>query len=211
MIGGSPAAISDTGWTTTSPSRSLRSVPRCAFVFASSGLGPRFIVEAYGRRHGQHPRREPEKKAGRREAQRPTNVLADADRQRDGFHILDGLLIITYDESNGPTGDATACCGEKASVSQLLLQPGILGPGGGRVGAVLLSPFITPGTVSTLPYNHYSLLRSVADIFGVGYLGHAADGDSADGVPCDNTRQPCSFGSDVYSRQLPVFPPRPAS
>ncbi|HEY9546617.1 MAG TPA: alkaline phosphatase family protein [Solimonas sp.] len=123
----------------------------------------------------------------------------------------DGLLIITYDESNGPTGDATACCGEKASVSQLLLQPGILGPGGGRVGAVLLSPFITPGTVSTLPYNHYSLLRSVADIFGVGYLGHAADGDSADGVPCDNTRQPCSFGSDVYSRQLPVFPPRPAS
>src|SRR3546814_16058549 len=82
MIGGSPAAISDTGWTTTSPSRSLRSVPRCAFVFASSGLGPRFIVEAYGRRHGQHPRREPEKKAGRREAQRPTTVLADADRQR---------------------------------------------------------------------------------------------------------------------------------
>src|SRR3546814_8878987 len=41
----------------------------------------------------------------------------------------DGLLIITYDESNGPTGDATACCGKKASVSQLLLQPGILGPG----------------------------------------------------------------------------------
>src|SRR3546814_17904596 len=90
MIGGSPAAISDTGWTTTSPSRSLRSVPRCAFVFASSGLGPRFIVEAYGRRHGQHPRREPEKKAGRREAQRPTNVLADADRQRDGFHKIGG-------------------------------------------------------------------------------------------------------------------------
>src|SRR3546814_21201278 len=93
MIGGSPAAISDTGWTTTSPSRSLRSVPRCAFVFASSGLGPRFIVEAYGRRHGQHPRREPEKKAGRREAKRPTNVIAAADRQRDGFHNLQGLAV----------------------------------------------------------------------------------------------------------------------
>lgn len=122
----------------------------------------------------------------------------------------DGLLIITYDESNGPTGDATACCGEKASLSQLLLQPGILGPGGGRVGAVLISPFIAPGTVSTLPYNHYSLLRTVGDIFGVGYLGHAADGGTADGVACDNDSQPCSFGGDVFSRQMPVFPPRPA-
>src|SRR3546814_17060256 len=91
MIGGSPAAISDTGWTTTSPSRSLRSVPRCAFVFASSGLGPRFIVEAYGRRHGEHPRREPEKKEGRREAQRPTNVLSDDDPQRAGLHTLEGM------------------------------------------------------------------------------------------------------------------------
>src|SRR3546814_3808116 len=90
MIGGSPAAISDTGWTTTSPSRSLRSVPRCAFVFASSGLGPRFIVEAYGRRHGQHPRREPEKKAGRREAQRPTK------RSEEHTSELQSLMRISY-------------------------------------------------------------------------------------------------------------------
>lgn len=123
----------------------------------------------------------------------------------------DGLLIITYDESNGPTGDTTACCGESATAFQLLLKPGILGPGGGRVGAVLLSPFITPGTVSTVAYNHYSLLRTVADIFGVNYLGHAADGDTADGAPCDNNSQPCSFGSDVFTRQMPVLPPRPAS
>ena len=31
--------------------------------------------------------------------------------------------------------------------------------GGGRVGAVLLSPFIKPGTVSATPYNHYALAR----------------------------------------------------
>ncbi|WP_043113935.1 alkaline phosphatase family protein [Solimonas soli] len=123
----------------------------------------------------------------------------------------DGLLIITYDESNGPGDDSTACCGEKGTAAQLFLQPGILGPGGGRVGAVLISPFIKPGTVSTQPYNHYSLLRSVADIFGVAYLGHAADGDTADGSACDNSKQPCSFGSDVYSKVMPTFPARPAA
>ncbi|NKF22799.1 alkaline phosphatase family protein [Solimonas marina] len=123
----------------------------------------------------------------------------------------DGLLIITYDESTGFTDDSTACCGESGTISQLFLQPGITGPGGGRVGAVLISPFITPGTVSTLPYNHYSLLRSISDIFGVAYLGHAADGDTAAGTDCDNETQPCSFGSDVYSAKMPVFPARPAS
>lgn len=123
----------------------------------------------------------------------------------------DGLLIITYDESTGPTDDSDACCGETGTASQLFAQPGILGPGGGRVGAVLISPFIEPGSVSTLPYNHYSLLRSVGDIFGLDYLGHAADGDTENGAPCDNASQPCSFGSDVYTRKMPVFPPRPAA
>ncbi|WP_174839783.1 alkaline phosphatase family protein [Solimonas terrae] len=123
----------------------------------------------------------------------------------------DGLLIITYDESTNFTDDSTACCGEKGTVSQLLLQGGITGPGGGRVGAVLISPFIKPGTVSTQAYNHYSLLRSIADIFGVAYLGHAADGDTSGGAACDHDQQPCSFGSDVYTRELPTFPARPAS
>jgi hypothetical protein len=127
----------------------------------------------------------------------------------------DGLLIITYDESTNSASDRSdseACCGEKGTAAQLLLQPGILGPGGGRVGAVLISPFIKAGTVSTQPYNHYSLLRSVGDIFGVAYLGHAADGDTADAsTPCDNSKQPCSFGGDVYTKVMPTFPARPAA
>ncbi|WP_240954236.1 alkaline phosphatase family protein [Solimonas marina] len=126
----------------------------------------------------------------------------------------DGLLIITYDESTNSASnpsDMDACCGESGSLSQLLLQPGILGPGGGRVGAVLISPFIAPGTVSSVPYNHYSLLRSISDIFGVAYLGHAADGDTDAGTDCDPEAQPCSFGNDVYTRQMPVLPARPAS
>jgi hypothetical protein len=38
---------------------------------------------------------------------------------------------------------------------------------------VILSRFVKPGTVNTTPYNHYSLLRTVEDIFGVSHLGYA--------------------------------------
>jgi hypothetical protein len=67
--------------------------------------------------------------------------------------------------------------------------------GGGDSGAVLISPYITPGTVSNTYYNHYSLLRSIEDIFGLtsggvsgtGYLGFASQPGLA------------PFGSDVFT------------
>jgi hypothetical protein len=95
-----------------------------------------------------------------------------------------GLLEITFDESDGPNSDATACCGEMPGPGSPL--PGITGPGGGKIGAVLLSPFIKPHTVSTTPYNHYSSLASWESIFGLAPLAYAA------GVPA-------TFGSDVYA------------
>jgi len=103
----------------------------------------------------------------------------------------DGLLIITFDESNGITSDSSSCCGGS---SPNALLPGLLGPGGGKVGAVLISPFIKAGTVSTTSYNHYSMLRSVGDIFGLQYLGNAGASGQA------------GFGSDVYTQVMPVFP-----
>ena len=48
--------------------------------------------------------------------------------------------------------------------------------GGGRVGLLLLSQFVQPGTVNlTEDYNHFSLLRSIEDLFGLDHLGYAAD------------------------------------
>ena len=87
----------------------------------------------------------------------------------------DGLLIVTFDESegNGPEG-ATACCGEKP-LPGARRPAGVIGPGGGRIGAVMLSPFIKPGTVSNEAYNHYSLLRTVEDLYGLQHLGYAAE------------------------------------
>jgi phospholipase C len=93
----------------------------------------------------------------------------------------DGLLVITFDEG----GDATACCGETGLTDGP--QPGKIGLGGGKVGAVILSPYIAPGTVSHQPYNHYSLLRSVEDIYRLDHLGMAAG------------KQLQHFGTDVFT------------
>lgn len=96
----------------------------------------------------------------------------------------DGLLVITFDEGDVP-GDASSCCDEMPGPNSPL--PGIAGMGGGRTGAVLISPFIKPGTTSTDSYNHYGLLASMEQLFGLGRLGFAAD-------------VPATFGSDVYNR-----------
>jgi hypothetical protein len=85
----------------------------------------------------------------------------------------DGLLEITFDEAEDPTLDTTSCCGETPGPAADAGENGLSGPGGGRVGAVLLSPFITPGTVVTTDYNHYSSLASFEDLFGLGRLGEA--------------------------------------
>ncbi len=92
-----------------------------------------------------------------------------------------GVLVVTFDEAE--SGDASACCGERAGPNAA--NPGITGPGGGRIGAVVVSRFVAPGTTSTTPYDHYSLLRTVEDLFGLGHLGYA--------------RRAQSFGADVFS------------
>ncbi|TFC49266.1 phosphoesterase [Cryobacterium sp. TMT1-21] len=97
----------------------------------------------------------------------------------------DGVLVITFDESDSPQTDSSACCGEGPGPNSPL--PGITGLGGGRVGALVLSPFVAAGTTSTTPYNHYSLLASIEDTFALPYLGYAA-------TPGLNR-----FGLDVYN------------
>jgi phosphatidylinositol-3-phosphatase len=87
-----------------------------------------------------------------------------------------GLLLVTFDEAEGgtsPGDDGSACCDEPTGPNTPF--PGALtgGPGGGRIGAVMLSPCIRPGTVSIDPYNHYSMLRSFENNFGLTHLGYA--------------------------------------
>jgi hypothetical protein len=100
------------------------------------------------------------------------------------FRQENGLLAIIFDEA--ATSDTSSCCGEIAGPNSP--QPGINGPGGGDTGAVLLSPCIKPGTVTKEPYNHYTLLRSTEDLFGLSHLGLA-------GLAGER-----SLGSDVFNR-----------
>jgi hypothetical protein len=90
-----------------------------------------------------------------------------------------GLLVITSDEapSSGEFADSSSCCGQPrfpnlppATGVAASLPP----EGGGQVGALLLSPLIKPHTISQEPYNHYSLLRTIEDLFGLEHLGYAA-------------------------------------
>ena len=136
----------------------------------------------------------------------------------------DGLLIVTFDESSlsgiSPSGvsvgyDGSRCCNEPSGPNTAtpgippLNAPQYRGTqyadeiitthadgisGGGRIGTVLISPFIKPGVVSAKPYNHYSALRTVEDIFGLAHLGYAD-------YPGTN-----DFGPDVFGRTFEHAP-----
>jgi hypothetical protein len=105
-----------------------------------------------------------------------------------------GMLVITFDESaSAGRRGSRACCGERG-LPGARYPPGLAGPGGGRVGALVLSRFVAPGTVSDQPYNHYALLRTVEAIFSLPPLGYAA----APGLKV--------FGADVFSAAAPHPP-----
>ena len=84
-------------------------------------------------------------------------------------------------------------------------------PGGGDTGSVLISPYITPGTVSTTDYNHYSWLRTVEDLFKVSQCaGTATDITLPAGTVCGGLDGQghlgyaaqvglTGFGSDVFT------------
>jgi len=108
----------------------------------------------------------------------------------------DGLLIITTDEAS--SSDATACCNEQPGPNDS--QPGIRGPGGGRTGTLVIGHCVGAGRKDKTPYNHYSLLRTLENLFGVhkggadgkGHLGFAG----ATGLK--------AFGSDVFNKCSPT-------
>jgi hypothetical protein len=89
----------------------------------------------------------------------------------------DGLLVITTDEapSSGEFEDSSSCCGQPAfpNLGALGVSPTGRPKGGGTVGALLLSPFIKGPASSVEAYNHFSLLATIEDLFGLKRLGYA--------------------------------------
>lgn len=72
------------------------------------------------------------------------------------------LIILTWDEGQGEH----SCCGlpEKA---------------GGRVATVFISPQVRENFQDDTPYSHYSILKTISEAWGLPYLGHAADEETA--------------------------------
>ena len=103
----------------------------------------------------------------------------------------DGLLLITFDEAEaqGTGADASACCNEQQFPNTANNGGPVVGRGGGRVGAVALSRYIRPGTVTNHAYNHFSTLRTVETLFGLPFLGYASDPQAG------------TFGADVFTRR----------
>ena len=128
-------------------------------------------------------------------AQEQADELAQADAflkewvpriTRTGAFRRNGLLAVIFDE-----GDTSlSCCGEPEKDPDGSFAggfEGLPGGGGGQTGAVTLSPFITPGTVSEASYNHYSLLASVEQMFALRPLGEA------------NLPGTTTFGRDIFT------------
>jgi hypothetical protein len=98
-----------------------------------------------------------------------------------------GLIAITFAQApqTGDKVDSSSCCGTPEYPN--LKEPGappavpVEGPvkptgGGGRVGMLLISPFVVPGSVNESGYyNHFSMLRSIEELFGLPGIGYAAE------------------------------------
>ena len=104
---------------------------------------------------------------------------ADAYLQRVVPQILDspaysagGLVVVTSAQAPQPAqAAATPCCGPAAYPN---VGAATEAGAGERVGALLLSPFTPAGRVDRTPANHFSLLRTLSEIYGVDPLGYAA-------------------------------------
>ncbi len=88
-----------------------------------------------------------------------------------------GLLAITVDEapSSGEFEDSSSCCGQP-QFPNLPAPKGaaaLSAQGGGQVGLLLLSPLIKGGGLVQEVYDHFSLLATIEQIFGLSRLGYA--------------------------------------
>jgi hypothetical protein len=80
-------------------------------------------------------------------------------------------IVITFDEGAGKTREG--CCGVTPDAPSNF--------GGGHIPTIVITNHGPRGLTDDTPYNHYSLLRTLEDAFGVSeHLGRAADSD--DGV-----------------------------
>jgi hypothetical protein len=95
-----------------------------------------------------------------------------------------GMIVITYAQApqEGEKPDASGCCinpdfpnlpddGGEAPPTGPVRETN----GGGRVGLLLLSPYVEPGTTSETYFNHFSLLVTIEELFELEQIGYGAE------------------------------------
>jgi phosphatidylinositol-3-phosphatase len=95
-----------------------------------------------------------------------------------------GMIAITFAQApqEGEGADESGCClaldfpnlpdaGSEAPATGPVHEHG----GGGRVGLLLLSPYVEPGTTSEAYLNHFSLLITIEELFELERIGYAAE------------------------------------
>ena len=135
-----------------------------------------------------------------------TPVTATASSEGGGFVDVGSFTLVNSSgealATTGPVSGVTL--GARTPSSDPLYDATDETTGGGDTGSVLISPYIHPGSVSTVFYNHYSWLRTMEDLFKVkasspgidkkGHIGYAAQPGLA------------PFGPDVFNN--PQGPPK---
>jgi hypothetical protein len=95
-----------------------------------------------------------------------------------------GMIVVTAAQApqEGEDADQSGCCiapafpnlpqtGDGAPPTGPVRETG----GGGRVGLLLLSPFVEAGTTSETYFNHFSLLATIEELFALERIGYAAE------------------------------------
>ena len=95
-----------------------------------------------------------------------------------------GMIVVTSAQApqEGEKPDASGCCidpdfpnlpddGGEAPPTGPVQETG----GGGRVGLLILSPYVEPGTTSESYFNHFSLLTTIEELFELERIGYAAE------------------------------------
>jgi len=149
---------------------------------------------------------EPGAPTGARGAAQLLKTLVPAIMHSPAYEEGGGLIMITSAEAPqaGPRPDPSACClaptypnlppvGSPATTTtppptsttepeagttptRYTEESVLAGGGGGKVGLLLISPLVEPGTVEELEYaNHFTLLKTLEQMFGVEPLGYAAE------------------------------------
>ena len=95
-----------------------------------------------------------------------------------------GLIAITWARApqEGENADASSCCISPtfpnlpaSGAPEPATGPVKPSGGGGRVGLLLISPFVEPGTTSETYFNHFSLLATIEELFSLEKIGYAAE------------------------------------